>query len=109
VALDPNALDTDGHPVSLDQQLIHRQYRVARVETVGKRREDLVKAFDAAFPDIKIAVKDLANPDPTKSCGAPAASGEDALRKQLANALGRITDLYNDRTIPLLTESFARV
>src|SRR5207249_2131625 len=44
VALDPNALDTDGHPVSLDQQLIHRQYRVARVETVGKRREDLVKA-----------------------------------------------------------------
>src|SRR5712691_6616858 len=57
VPLDPHALDVDGHPVDLARQQRNRLYRIARIETLGRRREDLVKAFDAAFPDIKIAVK----------------------------------------------------
>ena len=109
VALDPAALDVDGHPVPLDRQTANRAYRIARIESLGRRREDLIKAFDTAIPDEPIDVKDVANADPTRSCDAAPGTGKAALPKQLGVTLGRITDLYNDRTIPLLTESFAHV
>src|ERR1700730_7803716 len=48
VPLDPNAVDIDGKPVPLADQQRHRAYRVARIEALARRREDLVKAFDAA-------------------------------------------------------------
>src|SRR5436305_1220092 len=54
-ALDPAAIDTDGHPVPLARQEANRAHRIARIEALGKRREDLVRAFDAAFPDERIA------------------------------------------------------
>jgi hypothetical protein len=109
VALDPNATDADGKPVPLDVQTTLRAHRVARIEALARRRKDLIDAFDAAFPDDSIAVMDLGNPDPKQSCQAPAASGEGRLRDELKTAVGKMTDLYNDRTIPQLTEAMASV
>ena len=106
VPLDPGATDSDGKPVSLALQKTHRAYRVARIEALARRREDMVKAFDAAFPDDALPIKDVAATDPTKSC---AAAGTGHLQKELANVLGRLTDMENDRTLPLVTEALAKV
>jgi hypothetical protein len=104
VALDPAAVDTDGKPVPLALQQQHRAYRVARIEALAKRRDDLVGAFDATFPDVSIPVK--APPAAGKSCGP---SGTGPLQKELAEVLGRMVDLENDHTIPLFTEGLARI
>ena len=106
VPLDPSAVDVDGKNVPMAEQVKHRAYRIARVEALAHRREDMVKAFDASFPDEPIAVKDLANADSSKSCGA---AGKGRLQKELGDVLGRLTDMENDRTIPLFTESLARI
>jgi hypothetical protein len=102
-------VNVDGQPVSLAQQTTDRDYAVARMETLAQDRTNLIAALDATFPDIQIAVKDVGNPDPTKSCNPPAASGEGSLHTELSNLLGRFQDLYNDGTIPQSTESMARV
>jgi hypothetical protein len=104
-----DALDVDGNPVPLAQQQSDRAYGVARVQTLALHRADLIAAFDATFPDIQIAIKDVGNPDPTQSCNPPAASGEGSLTTQVADLLGRFTDLYNDGTLPQSTESIGRV
>ena len=57
----------------------------------------------------KIPVKDVKNPDPTKSCNAPAAAARARCTTTLTDLLGRFQDLYNDGTIPQSTESLARV
>jgi hypothetical protein len=103
------ALDPSGKPVPLADQQRWRARAVGRVETLGRRRFDLIAALDAAIPDVKVAIKDIDNPDPTKSCGAPAASGEGRLHDELANMLARFTDLYNDGTIPRSTEALGRI
>ncbi|MGH7296572.1 MAG: hypothetical protein ACRELB_16660, partial [Polyangiaceae bacterium] len=54
-------------------------------------------------------VHDVANPDPEKSCDAPAASGEGRLHDRLQTLLSRFGPLYDDGTIPQSTESLARV
>lgn len=99
VPLDPDARDADGKPVPLDAQAQHRAYRVARIEALARDRQTLIGAFDAAFPDEPIAVKD----------GSCAPAGQESLHKALADVLARLVDLENDRTIPLLTEAIARV
>lgn len=105
------ARDVNGKLVSLERQRENRAHRVARIEAVARRRADLIAAFDAAFPEQRIAVKDLRSADPKKSCDPPSgsASGEADLREELALTLGRLVDLYNDDTIPHLTRSLARV
>ena len=106
------AVDTAGKPVSLEQQVKNRDHRIARIHAVARRRDDLIAAFDAAFANEAIGVKDLANPDEKKSCdppSAPGVGGEADLRVELADMLGRITDLYNDETIPHLTRALSRV
>jgi hypothetical protein len=103
------ALNVEGQPVPLAQQQADRAYGVARMQTLAQDRTNLVAALDATFPDIQIAVKDVGNSDPTKSCNPPAASGEGSLHTELSNLLGRFQDLYNDGTIPQSTESLARV
>jgi hypothetical protein len=103
------ALNVDGQPVPLAQQQADRAYGVARMQTLAQDRTNLITALDATFPDIQIPVKDVGNPDPTKSCDPPAASGEGSLHTELSNLLGRFQDLYNDGTIPQSTESMARV
>ncbi|MDB4997060.1 MAG: hypothetical protein JWM74_4492, partial [Myxococcaceae bacterium] len=104
--LTDTAVDTNGQPVTREQQEKNRAHRIARIETMGKRREDLVRAFDAAFPDETIALKDVSNADGPLSCNP---MGDGSLQKELASTLSRFTDLYNDRTIPLVTESLAEV
>ncbi|HEY8042070.1 MAG TPA: hypothetical protein VIF15_19840, partial [Polyangiaceae bacterium] len=101
--------DIDGTPVPMAKQQQDRAYGVARVETLARHRADLIAALDATFPDIKVPVADLGNPDPTLSCNPPAAGGEGSLHTELSNLLGRFQNLYNDGTIPQSTESMARV
>ncbi len=111
IPLDPNALDVNGNPVSLDQQQANRDHRVARIEALARRRGDLVAAFDTAFANEVIATKDLANPDPAQSCNPPAdpAAAQADLRTELAAMTGRLTDLYDDDTIPHVTRALTRV
>ena len=68
VPLDPGAVDADGNVVPMAEQERHRAYRVARIEALGKDRQELIAAFDAALPDQMIPVKDLLNPDPAQTC-----------------------------------------
>ncbi|HEY8076992.1 MAG TPA: hypothetical protein VIF62_22850, partial [Labilithrix sp.] len=54
-------------PPAIDPDV--RAKAVAKVEALGRRRDDLVRALDATFPgDEKIAIKDIDNPDETRSC-----------------------------------------
>ena len=96
--LTADAVDVNGKPVS-----------VARVKALIRRRQDLIGAIDATFPDRAVPIKDLTNPDPTKSCNAPAASGEGKLGKQMADMMSRFMALYNDGTIPQSTESLGEL
>lgn len=107
--LDPAATSSKGEPVPLSTQQANRAHRIARIEAIGRRRDDLIAAFDTAFANEPIATEDLANPDPVKSCDPPASSGERDLRTELKDTLGRMTDLYNDDTVPHLTRALARV
>ena len=108
-----DADDIDGKPVSLEQQTKNREHRIARVHAIARRRQDLIVAFDTAFAHENIGIKDLSNSDETKSCGPPggtnAGSGEADLRGELGDMLGRLTDLYQDDTIPHLTRALSRV
>lgn len=105
-----DAFDTKGKPVSLEQQEKNRDHRIARIEALARRREDLISAFDAAFANEAIGAKDLDNPDDARSCDPkPGARSENDLRAELSDTLGRFTDLYNDETIPHLTRALSRV
>lgn len=108
-ALDPNGKDVEGKPVPLEKQKAAREYAIARIQAFVRRRDDLIEALDVAFPNSTIPVKDLANPDPTKSCGAPAKSGEGKLHDELARMLGQMGELYLDGTLPQSTQSLAKV
>jgi len=107
--LDPNAVDVDGNPVSLAVQQTNRAYNVARIEAVGRERDPIASSLDAAIPDVQLPAKDLTNPDVTKSCGTPTGATTAGLHSQLAKTLSNFTDLYDDRTIPLLTEAIGHV
>ena len=94
-----------------------RSKRIARTTSRGSRRfgRDLrvpvIAALDATIPDIQIALKDLANADKAQSCGpSPPAAVTGSLHGDLARqTVGNLTDLYDDRTIPLLTEAMGHV
>jgi hypothetical protein len=101
--------DVAGQPVPLAQQQADRAYGVGRMETLAQHRTNLITALDATFPDKMIAVKDVGNADATKSCGAPAASGEGRLHDALTTLLGAFQPLYDDGTIPQATEAVAGV
>ena len=104
------ANDVDGKPVSLEQQIANREHRIARVQAVARRRDELIAAFDTAFANEAIGIKDLANADESKSCDPPSGpTGEADIRTELAEMLGRLTDLYNDDTIPHLTRALSRM
>jgi hypothetical protein len=98
--LDPAARSADGTPVSLEQQEKNRANRVARIEALARRRDDLIGAFDAALTNEPIARRDPTTCEP----------GADVdLRAELGDVLGRMTDLYNDDTIPWLTRGLSQV
>lgn len=107
--LDPTGKNVEGKVVDIETQRDVRERAIGRIEALARRRKDLVRAFDAIFPeDQKLGVKDLDNPDPTKSCGAPKKS-EAQLTTALADMLGRMTELYHDGTLPNSTQSLGRV
>lgn len=108
-AMDPDAIDTKGRRVSIETQKKNRAYAVGRIEALARRRSELIQAFDATFPERNIPIKDLANPDETKTCQAPKKKAEGLLTDQVADMLGKMGDLYNDGTLPQSTESLARV
>ncbi len=102
--------DTQGNPVSIDDQTRNRAYALARIGALVRDRGALIEAFDAMFPEVQLSVKDTHNPDATKSCDP--AQGDKALRtlgKELSDLLGRLTPLYDDGTIPSSTESLGRI
>jgi hypothetical protein len=102
--------DEAGKVVPIEKQRADRKKAISRIEALARRRGDLIRAFDATFPDDeKIAIKDLDNADATKSCDAPKKSGEGLLTDALADMLGRMGDLYNDGTLPRSTQSLAHV
>lgn len=105
--LDANAVDADGAFVSLEKQKDDRRRAIGRVESLARRRTDLVFALDSAFPDGVVPVRDLENEDETKSCTPKKAAGR--LTDELANLLGRMGDLYGDGTLPDSTRSLATV
>lgn len=108
--LDASARDVDGRPVSLEQQQARRAYRIARIEAVARRRDDLIAAFDSAFTGEVVGTRDLDNADPKKSCGpSPGKVSEAPIETELGSTLGRLTPLYNDDTIPNLTRGFSKV
>lgn len=82
IAIDPHAVDAEGKAVSIDAQTSHRAYRIARIEALAARREEIVEALDAALPS--------------------------DVQHELASVLGRVVDLYNDETIPRVTRALGR-
>lgn len=109
-AISSDAVDENGKSVSLDKQRADRSKAIGRIEALGRRRADLIRALDATFPgNERVAIKDLDNADPTKSCNAPQGRGEGKLVDQIADMMGRMGDLYNDGTLPQSTQSLARV
>lgn len=102
--------DTNGNPVSVDQQAKNRAYALARIGALVRDRAALIEAFDFIFPNVNLPVKDIHNADPAHSCDP--AQGDAALRtlgKELSDLLGRLTPLYDDGTIPSSTEALARM
>jgi hypothetical protein len=102
--------DVNDKIVPVEKQRSDRKKAVAKIESLARRRADLIRAFEASFPDDeKIEIKDLDNADPEKSCDAPKKRPEGLLVDALADMLGRMGDLYNDGTLPQSTQSLARV
>ncbi len=111
VPLDPSATDAAGRPVPVAAQQANRAHRIARIEALARRRADFARAIDQTIPAGEtLGVMDLGAADPRRSCEPPPGkSGEATLQKELGATLGRMIDLYDDRTIPLLTEGLADV
>ncbi len=108
---DTHGVDVNGEPVPLQKQIDDRTYALSRIQALARRRADLIEALDATFPDVLIPVKDVKNADPTKSCNTPVdvAAAQKKLGNELADMLGRVTDLYKDGTIPRSTEAMGRL
>lgn len=106
VPLEKGARNVAGTVVPLDEQHARRGYRVARIEALARRRDDLIRALDAAFPDQPIPTKRLGDGDGPASCEP---GGDAQLPRALGDVLGRLTDLENDGTLPLLTRALGDV
>lgn len=102
--------DESGAPVGVEKQRADRDKAIGRIDALSRRRDDLIRAFDATFPgDETVEIRDLDNADPKKSCEVPLSGAEGLLVDHLADMLGRMGSLYNDGTLPQSTESLARV
>jgi hypothetical protein len=84
--------DVKGGTVSVEEQEERRAKRVARVEALAARRDDLIPAFDALVPDESIAVR----------CPK---DGKRALGDELTEVLGRMSELYLDERLPEFTRA----
>jgi hypothetical protein len=100
---DTDMVDASGQPVSIARQEARRAEAVARLEVLARRREGLIAALDALFPESTVPVKDLSNPEPTLTCG-PGTPAEARLASELSALLDRMTVLYTDGTLPGATQ-----
>ncbi|MFO0677310.1 MAG: hypothetical protein U0169_12315 [Polyangiaceae bacterium] len=100
-------VDKDGKPLTPERETELHAIAVRRIETLGRRRGDLVAALDAAIPAVKIPIKDNRPQAGLASCNAPAdgRAGEAKLTSELAALLSRTTELYNDGTLPNSTKA----
>ena len=96
-----------GAPVSLAEAKATRAAAVGRINALSHDRGVLITAFNATLPDVLISVKDTTNPNPAQTCDVTGA--KDKLTTELSNMLGRFGPLYDDGTVPVSTESLARV
>jgi hypothetical protein len=103
------ARDVDGNFVPMAKLQKDRAYQIARVEALAARREDLVKALDAAFPDIDVFLQKRVPVDPASGCDVAYEKQKRAYLELLAETLTRLIDLYNDGTIPSLTRAVGRL
>ena len=103
------AVDANGNPVSAAAvQQAARNYALARVGAMVRRRDDFIGAVDATLPVVMVPIKDTQNPDVYQSCGAPSSTPDQvSLGAAFADMLGRFGPLYNDGTMPRSTESRA--
>ncbi len=109
-APDESARDKAGNPVPVDAQLATRAKAKARILALVRRRAELIEALDATIPDADLPVLDLGASDPKATCQP--AQGDEAVRAlglEVADMFARMTDLYNDDTLPASTRSLARV
>lgn len=104
--LDPVAVDVEGRAVSVEQQQANRDHRIARIEALARRRDDLILAFDSAFTNETLETKHLTSADPQTSCEP---EGEADLQHELGEMLGRLAPLYDDDTIAHFTRGLSRM
>ncbi|MCA9634208.1 MAG: hypothetical protein KC766_41470 [Myxococcales bacterium] len=105
-----DARDVDGDSVPLEKQEADREYHIARIEALGRRRADLIRAFDTALPDIEITLQKVRKADDQTDCSSGGDS--DARREfleELADTFANFVDLYNDETIPSLTRALGNL
>ncbi|WP_394826843.1 hypothetical protein [Pendulispora albinea] len=104
--------DVNGQPVPLETQQNMRDHALSRIKALVRRRDQLIAAFDATFPDIRIPVVDERNGDPAQTCKVvddTTAGERGRLTQQLSDMLGKLQALYNDGTIPRTTQAVARL
>ena len=104
-----DAVDEQGNPVSIQKQQEDRARSLGRIGALVRRRAELINAIDTAIPDVKVPIKDVNNPDLSRTCMAPNGPGEDKLGRQVADMLARFQMLYNDGTMPQSTRSLAEL
>ncbi|MDB4997996.1 MAG: hypothetical protein JWM74_5428 [Myxococcaceae bacterium] len=110
--IDDRVRDKDGNTIDLEPVKVRRARAIGRVRSLVHRRADVIAALDAAFPDVRVPIKDIENPDARKTCDplpGDRANDKDKLSEQLSQMLGRIQALYNDGTLPRTTEALGRL
>ncbi|HEY2517001.1 MAG TPA: hypothetical protein VGI39_39285, partial [Polyangiaceae bacterium] len=102
------AYTADGYRIPLAQQQLTRTYEIARIEALGRDREQVVGALDAAFPDSMVPV--LAAPAGTTPCDPPDSASTVSFHSALAKTLSNLIDLYDDadETLPTVTRAVGR-
>ncbi len=108
--LDDPAYTPSGQLIPLAQQQASRTYEIARVEALGRDRESIVAALDAAFPDTQIPVLPPPPAPAPAPCDPPPTSAQVSLQTDLGATLGRLLDLYDDadQTLPSVTRAVGR-
>lgn len=101
--------DLQGKPVTVTKQRENRRRRVARVEALARRREDVVRALDAALPDLEVVLRQT-HRTMDQGCGPQPGDKELKARylAELAKTISRFIELYNDGTIPDVTRGLAK-
>ncbi len=101
--------DVRGKPVTVATQRENRRRRVARVEALARRREDVIRALDAILPDVELVLRQSGR-TVEQGCGPQPGDKEIKARElaELAKTISRFIDLYNDGTIPDVTRGLAK-